>query len=229
MTTPSEIQLPFLGRTEAGCALAERLSCYADSPGTCVLGLPRGGVVVACEVAKRLHAPLDVVVVRKLALPGDPELAIGAIASGGVHAMNTNILNRTMLSETQVNALAELEFEELGRREGLYRGERPPLDLYDKCVILIDDGLATGATMRAAIQSVHRHEPSRIVIAVPVGSIDVVSAFRQRVDDVVCLATPQPFYAVGVWYEEFPQVSDHEVRAILREAWQHQTTDQLPL
>jgi putative phosphoribosyl transferase len=208
-------QMLFRDRTEAGLALARRLTAYADRSDVIVLALPRGGVPVAFEVAKALNAPLDIFVVRKLGVPGHEELAMGAIASGGVLVLDDRVLQWLGISEEQVQRALTRELDELRRREAAYRNGRPLPDLKGKTVILVDDGLATGASMQAAARAVRRHQPAQIVIAVPVASRATCDQFRDDVDEVVCAVTPEPFYAVGNWYEEFSQTSDEEVRELL--------------
>jgi putative phosphoribosyl transferase len=208
-------QVRFRDRAEAGRALARALSHYAGRDDVIVLALPRGGVPVAAEVAKELAAPLDVFVVRKLGVPGHEELAMGAIASGGVLVLDDGVLRWLGISEKQVERAVEREVDELRRREAAYRNGRPLPDLKGKTVILVDDGLATGASMQAAARAVRRHQPAQIVIAVPVASRATCDQFRDDVDEVVCAVTPEPFYAVGNWYEDFSQTSDEEVRELL--------------
>jgi putative phosphoribosyl transferase len=208
-------QVRFRDRAEAGRALARALSHYAGRDDVIVLALPRGGVPVAAEVAKELAAPLDVFVVRKLGVPGHEELAMGAIASGGVLVLDDGVLRWLGISEEQLQRALTRELDELRRREAAYRNGRPLPDLKGKTVILVDDGLATGASMQAAARAVRRHQPARIVIAVPVASRATCDQFRDDVDEVVCAVTPEPFYAVGNWYEEFSQTSDEEVRELL--------------
>jgi len=205
----------FLDRTEAGRALARALSHYAGRDDVIVLALPRGGVPVGYEVAKELGAPLDVFLVRKLGVPGHEELAMGAIASGGVLVLDEGVLRWLDISERQIQKTLARELDELRRREAAYRDGRPLPNLKGKTVILVDDGLATGASMQAAARAVRRHEPARIVIAVPVASRATCDKFRDEVDEVVCAETPAPFYAVGNWYEDFSQTSDEEVRELL--------------
>ncbi len=206
----------FRDRSEAGGKLAERLANYG--PDTLVLALPRGGVPVAFEVAKALGAPLDVLVVRKLGAPGHEELAMGAIASGGVRVLNHDVVRSLRVSEHEIAAAVEREENELSRRERLYRGERLYPKVEGRSVILIDDGVATGATMRAAILALRQQNPKRIVAAVPVGAPDTCELLRREADEVVCVATPEPFYGVGRWYTMFPQTSDEEVRELLSRA-----------
>jgi predicted phosphoribosyltransferase len=211
-------QVRFRDRAEAGRALARVLSHYAGRDDVIVLALPRGGVPVAAEVAKELGAPLDVFVVRKLGVPGHEELAMGAIASGGVLVLDDGVLRWLGISEEQVQRALARELDELRRREAAYRNGRPLPDLKGKTVIIVDDGLATGASMQAAARAVRRHQPARIVIAVPVASRATCDQFRDDVDEVVCAVTPEPFYAVGNWYEDFSQTSDEEVRELLERA-----------
>ena len=187
-----------------------------------VLGLPRGGVPVAYEVARALGAPLDVFVVRKLGMPGQSELALGAIASGGIQVFNQSLIRRAGLPNEAIKRVALREQEELRRRERVYRGDRPAPELRGKVVILVDDGLATGATMRAAVQAVRERNPARVIAAVPTAAIEVCDALREEADEVVCAFTPEPFNAVGLWYEDFTQTSDAEVRRLLRLAAEQQ-------
>ncbi len=206
----------FSDRAQAGQLLAQRLSDYRHQQ-PLVLALPRGGVPVASEVAKALDAPLDLLMVRKLGMPHHPEYAIGAIAIGGVRVMNpdTEFLN---LSRAQVDALAADEQRELDRRERLYRAGRPPLALEGRTVILVDDGLATGSTMRAAIKATLRLGALRVVVAVPVAAPETAANLQREVDDMVCLTTPVPLDAVGQWYDDFDQVSDEKVLTLLAQA-----------
>jgi putative phosphoribosyl transferase len=208
----------FRDRREAGRLLAERLSAYAGRDDVIVLALPRGGVPVGYEVARRLGAPLDVFVVRKLGVPGYEELALGAVASGGVRVLNEEVVAELGLSEREIERIAERELAEVERRERAYRGDRPPLALRGKVAILVDDGLATGATMRAAALAARRLGPKGVVVAVPVAADQTCDEFRGDVDEVVCAFTPAPFFAVGLWYENFEQTSDEEVRELLQEA-----------
>jgi predicted phosphoribosyltransferase len=180
-----------------------------------VLGLPRGGLPVAFEVAQALQAPLDVFMVRKLGVPGHEELALGAIASGGIRVLNPDVLAAIDISSDEVEAVAARELQELERRERSYRGDRPALDLAGRLAIVVDDGLATGATMRAAAQALRERDVSRIVVAVPVAPAQTCQALRQDADEVVCAVTPEPFTAVGRWYRDFAPVDDDEVRAFL--------------
>jgi putative phosphoribosyl transferase len=208
-------RIRFRNRSEAGHVLAGALSRYAGRDDVVVLALPRGGVPVAYEVAKELDAPLDVFVVRKLGVPGHEELAMGAIASGGVLVLDDRVLRWLGISEEQIQDTLARELEELRRREAAYREGRPQPNLEGKTVILVDDGLATGATMQAAAHAVRRHRPARIVIAVPVASATTCEQLRDEADEVVCAITPAPFNAVGDWYEDFSQTNDEEVRALL--------------
>ncbi|HEX5080645.1 MAG TPA: phosphoribosyltransferase [Blastocatellia bacterium] len=211
----------FKNRTEAGRVLAERLSAYANRPNTSdtlVLGLPRGGVPVAYEVATALNAPLDVFVVRKLGVPGHEELAMGAIATGGGRSLNPDVIEYLRIPEEVVDEAAEREERELERRERLYRDHRPPHSPRDRVTILVDDGLATGATMSAAAIAVRQQQPASLVVAVPVASIQTCDDLRSLADEVICLYTPEPFYAVGLWYEDFSQTTDDEVRDLLARA-----------
>jgi predicted phosphoribosyltransferase len=206
-------------RSEAGRILATKLAAYADQSDVLVLALPRGGVPVAFEVAQALRAPLDIFLVRKLGLPGHEELAMGAIASGGVRVLNEEVVRVLQVPEDVLEAVASAEQQELERRERLYRGERPPVDVRGKTVILVDDGLATGASMRAAVAALRQMGPARLIVAVPVGSAETCQNLKEQADEVVCASTPEPFRAVGLWYEDFSQTSDEEVRELLeREA-----------
>ena len=205
----------FRNRNEAGRLLAKRLTAYANRPDVLVLALPRGGVPVAYEVARALGAPLDVFVVRKLGVPGHEELAMGAVATGGVRVLNDQIVQRLRIPEYIIDAVAAREQPELGRRERLYRGGRPPPDVRGRTVILVDDGLATGATMRAAIMALRQLQPARIVVAIPTASPETCEELKAEVDEVVCAITPEPFLAVGHWYEDFSQTTDEEVRDLL--------------
>ena len=205
----------FANRRAAGVELAARLTDYAGRSDLLVLGLPRGGVPVAYEIATALGAPLDVFLVRKLGVPGHPELAMGAIASGGVQVLNQDVLGWYGLPQAAIDQVAADEQVELERREREYRRSQPPLAIEDRVVILVDDGLATGSTMKAAVQSVKALRPARTVVAVPVGARDTCEALTGLADDVVCAHTPEPFSAVGLWYRDFSQTSDEEVRELL--------------
>lgn len=208
----------FRNRFEAGQRLAEALAAYANRTDVCVLALPRGGVPVAFEVARHLHAPLDVWVVRKLGAPAMPELAVGAIASGGVQVLSESTVRDLHLGAEDIEQIAARERAELERREAAYRGGRPAIDVRDKAVILIDDGVATGSTMRAAIAALRQLGPKQIVAAVPVAARSACMALEREADAAVCLSMPLDFQAVGEWYEEFSQTSDDEVRELLRRA-----------
>jgi len=188
-----------------------------DGSDTVVLALPRGGVPVAAEIAHELAVPLDVFVVRKLGVPGHEELALGAIASGGVRVLNQGVVDAARMSPEAVERVARRELEEVERREAAYRGGRPPVETAGKRVILVDDGLATGATMRAAVAAVRATGPARIVVAVPIAAASTCEELAREVDEIVCLRTPEPFYAVGLWYEDFSQTTDEEVRALLEQ------------
>jgi predicted phosphoribosyltransferase len=207
--------LRYSNRREAGVILARHLAYLAGRSDVVVLALPRGGVPVAAEVARALHAPLDVFVVRKLGLPGHAELAMGAIASGGVRVLNEEIVEMCRLSAATIDAVTRAEREELERRERAYRDGRPPVPVDGLVVVLVDDGLATGSTMKAAVLAVRSLKPSRIIVAAPVGAADTCRALAETADDVVCPAQPEPFSAVGLWYDDFSQTSDDEVRQIL--------------
>jgi predicted phosphoribosyltransferase len=205
-------------RHDAGRVLANRLGHFAGRHDVIVLALPRGGVPVAFEVAKAIGADLDVFMVRKLGLPGHPEFAMGAIASGGVRIVDDEVIRYYRIPAAAVDQIASAEQQELERRERVYRGARPPLTLADRIVILVDDGLATGSTMRAAVVAVRRQLPSQIVVATPVGSRQACAALEQVADEVVCATTPEPFRAVGLWYQNFEQTTDDEVRQLLAAA-----------
>jgi putative phosphoribosyl transferase len=209
-------------RTEAGRQLATKLMAYADRPEVLVLALPRGGVPVGFEVAQALHAPLDVFLVRKLGLPGREELAMGAIATGGVRVLNLDVVSGLNVPNEVIESVADAEQEELQRRERTYRGDRPRLRVRGRTVILVDDGLATGSTMRAAVAALRKQRPARIVVAVPVGAADTCAEFQDEADETICAVTPQPFYAVGLWYEDFGQTTDEEVRELLEQAEEQQ-------
>jgi len=210
----------FRDRREAGRFLARQLSAYANRPDVIVLALPRGGVPVAYEVAAALHAPLDVFLVRKLGVPGHEEYAMGAIASGGVRVLNEQVVQTLGIPDFRVEAAAAREQQELERRERAYRGNRPPPDVRGRTVILVDDGLATGASMQAAVIALRRLEPARIVVAVPTAAPETCEQMRALADEVVCATTPEPFRAVGLWYEDFSQTSDEEVGTLLAQARQ---------
>ncbi|MDM0114460.1 phosphoribosyltransferase [Variovorax sp. J22R133] len=207
--------MKFDDRRHAGKCLAQALAAWRGQPNLLVLALPRGGVPVAAEVAHELQAPLDVLIVRKLGYPGQEEFAMGAIASGGIRVMS-DVAGMWPVSEEAVEEAVRREQAELTRREQLYRGDRKRPTIKDRVVLLVDDGLATGATMRAAVQSVRLSEPARVVVAVPVGSQDAVASLSLQADEVVCVETPEPFHAVGLWYRDFDQTSDDEVRDLLK-------------
>jgi erythromycin esterase-like protein/predicted phosphoribosyltransferase len=206
---------PFRDRSDAGRLLASKLAAYANHPDVLVLALPRGGVPVAYEVARALGAPLDVFLVRKLGVPGHEELAMGAVATGGVRVLNDQVVHALHIPDYVIDAVAAQEQQELARRERLYRGGRPPPDVRGRTVILVDDGLATGATMHAAIKALRLLQPDRLVVAVPTAAPEACEALRAEVDEVICAITPEPFYAVGLWYEDFSQTTDEEVRDLL--------------
>jgi predicted phosphoribosyltransferase len=208
-------------RADAGRQLAARLRDYKGNDDVLILALPRGGVPVAFEIAAAIEAPLDVLCVRKLGTPGQPELAMGAIASGGVRIMNEDVLDFLGIGEAGIEAVAQRELLELARREHAYRGGRKPPEIAGKTVILVDDGVATGATMRAAVAALRQLAPARIIVAVPHGAEETCAELRGEADEVVCLATPWPYVAVGRWYENFTQTSDVEVAELLKVA--HET------
>jgi predicted phosphoribosyltransferase len=209
---------PFFNRRHAGQVLARSLEDLAHRADVVVLALPRGGVPVAFEVARALHAPLDIFLVRKLGAPGREELAMGAIASGNVVYINDDVVRGLQITPEEIQHVARLERLELQRREKAYRDSRPPLDVKGKIAVLIDDGLATGASMRAAVAALRQHDPKQIVVAVPVASPSTRDEFALEVDRIECAVTPEPFFAVGAWYEDFTQTSDDEVRALLAQA-----------
>ena len=208
----------FRDRRDAGRKLAQKLSAYANRSDVVVLALPRGGVPVAYEVALVLNAPLDIFTVRKLGLPGHEELAMGAIATGGARVLNQDIVRTFNIPQGVVEAVAKRELKELERRERVFRGDRVMREIHDKTVILIDDGLATGASMQAAIMGLRAKGPARIVAAVPTAAPETCEAFKQKVDEMVCATTPEPFYGVSRWYEDFSQTTDEEVQTLLEEA-----------
>lgn len=205
----------YANRREAGVVLARHLSHYAARDDVAVLALPRGGVPVAFEAARVLAAPLDVFVVRKLGVPGHEELAMGAVASGGTRVLNDDVLRWYSVAHDIIERVTATERAEIARRERAYRGERPGLELAGRTALLVDDGLATGSTMQAAVQAVRTCGPARIIVAVPVGSREACAALRRVADEVVCPLMPEPFSAVGLWYGDFSQTTDAEVRALL--------------
>jgi len=210
--------MKFQNRSEAGQMLATKLAAYARRSDVIVLALPRGGVPVAFEVAHALRAPLDVFIVRKLGVPGHDELAMGAIATGGVRVLNEDVVGALGLSAKVIDAVAAREERELERRERIYRGARTPPEVRERTVILVDDGLATGSTMRAAVAALRKQRPARIVVAVPVAAPETCEEFKTEVDETVCAATPRMFNGVGRWYEDFSQTSDDEVHELLAQA-----------
>jgi putative phosphoribosyl transferase len=218
----------FEDRSAAGQLLAEKLATYANRPDVLVLALPRGGVPVAFEVAKALNVPLDVFLVRKLGVPGHEELAMGALAKlpgtefAGVQVLNDDVVRATSLSDKVIDQVVAKEQQELERRERLYRDDRPLPRLRDRTVILVDDGLATGATMRAAVMALRQQQPARIIVAVPISSPRTCSQLKAEVDEIICVRTPQPFYSVGLWYNNFSQTTDAEVRDLLNQVERQQ-------
>jgi len=208
----------FRDRTDAGRFLAKKLARYQGRSDVLVLALPRGGVPVAFEVAKFLEAPLDVFLVRKLGFPGHEEAAMGAIASGGVIVLNEDMLHGISIPDYIIQDVAQRERQELKRREELYRAGKPDIDVQGRTIILVDDGLATGSTMRAAARALRKQNPQRLIVAVPVGAPDTCEEFRSEVDEVICGAAPDAFRAVGMWYEDFSQTTDEEVQSLLDEA-----------
>ena len=207
--------------------LASTLSKYAGRPDVLVLALPRGGVPVAYEVAKQLGAPLDVFVVRKLGVPGREELAMGALASGSALVLNRDVVSGLRIPQSAIEAVVREEQKELERRERAYRGALPPLDVRGKTIILVDDGLATGSTMRAAVAGLRQLRPKRIVVAVPIAAESTCEELSAEVDDIICAATPEPFYAVGLWYEDFSQTTDEEIQELLARAAEEQDATML--
>jgi putative phosphoribosyl transferase len=214
----------FRNRSEAGRFLVRQLAEYKNNPNVVVLALPRGGVPVAYEVAHALKAPLDIFVVRKLGLPGHDELAMGAIATGGIRVLNLPVVDYLNISGETIEAVAVREQRELERRERLYRGRRPAVDVRGRTVILVDDGMATGSTMRAAVQALRQQKPEKIIVAVPVGERETCELFAKEVDTLcVCVISPEPFDGVGLWYRDFEQTSDGEVRQLLKRAAEGQS------
>ena len=205
----------FQNRAEAGQRLATKLTQYAHRPDVIVLGLPRGGVPVACEVARNLHVPLDIFIVRKLGVPGHEELAMGAIARGEVRVLNAEVIEALQIPDEVINQVAALEWSELERREQTYRGNRPPPELLGRTVILVDDGLATGSTMRAAVAALRQMEVRSIVVAIPVAALATVREMQAEVEELVVVLAPAQFFSVGQWYADFSQTTDAEVRELL--------------
>lgn len=214
------MMMQFRNRVEAGRLLAARLTQYANRADVLVLALPRGGVPVGYEIAQALHAPLDVFVVRKLGVPGHEELAMGAIASGGVQVINGSVVESLGIADEAINAVAARELSELERRERAYRDDRPAPEVQGRTVILVDDGIATGSTMRAAVEALRQLEASRIVVATPTAALSTVREMRPEVDELVAVMTPADFAGVGQWYEDFSQTTDEEVRDLLERASQ---------
>jgi putative phosphoribosyl transferase len=208
----------FRDRTDAGKYLATKLLSYKDRQDVLVLALPRGGVPVAFEVAQVLRVPLDIFLVRKLGVPGHEELAMGAISTGGVRVLNEDTVDYLNIPEHIIDSIAAEELKELKRRERAYRGNRPEPDVKGKTVILIDDGLATGSTIRAAAQALRQQQPARIIVAVPVSAPETCDEYRIGVDEIICAVTPEPFVGVGMWYLDFSQTTDEEVRDLLERA-----------
>lgn len=222
MTRHPALDVPIRDRVAAGQALARLLSAYHQRPDVIVLALPRGGVPVAYEVATTLEVRLDIMLVRKLGTPGYAELAMGAIASGGVRVLNPDVIESQGIDAATVDAVAEREARELQRRDHAYRGERPSPALGGQQVILIDDGLATGATMRAAVQAVRLQQPARIIVAVPVAAPESMASLHPLVDEVICPFMPAALMAIGHWYQDFSQTTDEEVVTLLQQAWQRE-------
>jgi len=214
----------FRDRKEAGKLLAAQLAAYANQQDVIVLALPRGGVPVGFEIAQALHVPLDVIVVRKLGVPGQEELAMGAIATGGICILNKDVVQFLNIPDEVIDDITAQELQELERREHLFRGERPAYDVGGRTVILVDDGIATGATMHAAVAAIKQRQPTRIIIAVPTAAPSTCDEFAAEVDELVCVIRPEPFIAVGYWYRQFSQTSDEEVRSLLERANQGTST-----
>jgi predicted phosphoribosyltransferase len=208
----------FRDRVDAGRKLAQKLMKYKDRPDLMILALPRGGVPVAFEVARALNVPLDILLVRKLGVPGHEELAMGAIASGGVRILNQDVVRILRIADEAIEFATARELQELERRERVYRGDRPRPEIKGRTAIIIDDGLATGASMRAAIAALRAQAPKRIIVAVPTASSETCETFKHEVDEIVCVTTPEPFMGVGFWYHEFEQTTDQEVRELLARA-----------
>ncbi|NMX36481.1 phosphoribosyltransferase [Pseudomonas veronii] len=229
MSYSPSLQTLWKDRSVAGQSLVEPLLRYARRPDVIILALPRGGVPVAYEVATALQVRLDLMVVRKLGIPSQPEFAMGAIASGGIQIRNEEVLRAHSIDQDSYDAVVARETRELSRREQVYRGTRAPLQLKDQVVILIDDGLATGASMLAAIQAVQVQAPARIVVAVPVAPLDTVETLRCIVNEVICPLIPERMMSIGYWYSNFPQTTDAEVIELLQRAWQRESTEAQPL
>jgi len=208
----------FRNREEAGRQLAGRLLSFHLPSDSLVLGIPRGGVVVAYQVAAILNLPLDVFIARKLGTPLDEELAMGAIASGNAVILNPDVIHAAGVTRQQIEEVLEREKQELFRREKLYRGDRPPIDVKGRTVVVVDDGLATGASMRVAVIALRSKTPASLIVAVPVASLEICAEFQHVVDKTLCLETPEPLHSIGLWYENFNQTSDDEVRALLAKA-----------
>jgi putative phosphoribosyl transferase len=223
-----DVALPLANRREAGAMLAERLQTRAHRSDVLVLALPRGGVPVGFEIAERLHVQLDVLIVRKLGVPGHEELAMGAVASGGLRVLNEDVVSSVRIDPDTIDAVARAELRELERREALYRHGRPALQLAGRIVVLVDDGLATGSSMRVAIQAVQREKPARTIVAVPVAAEETCAELSRAVDEMICLYTPEPFYAVGLWYADFRQTTDEEVIELLGRSAERQPVPHVP-
>lgn len=220
----------FKSRMQAGELLAYRLAAYTGRPDMIVLALPRGGVPVGFAVANKLEVPLDILLIRKLGLPGQEECAMGAIASGGTRILEDEVLRTLKISDRVIERVAQRELHEIHRREKLYRGHRLAPQLQDRVVILVDDGLAVGSTMQVAVQVVRKANPARVIVAVPVAAPEAYKKLKPKVDEIICMSTPEPFYAVGMWYKNFGQTTDEEVKRLLYEAERmrtHQASFQL--
>lgn len=213
------MRLPFEDRAYAGRLLGQALAKYANRPDVIVLALPRGGVPVGFEAAQAINASLDIMLVRKLGTPGHEELAMGAIASGGITVFNSELVSRLHIGPELIEAATKRELQELERREQAYRGNHPPPVVENRYVILVDDGLATGASMRAAVASLRQRNPASIIVAIPVAPPDTVAMLKEEADEVICLAMPEPFLAVGRWYRDFSQTSDEDVKSLLESVW----------
>lgn len=213
------MQLPYTDRTEAGRTLAQSMDHYAGRDDVLILALPRGGVPVAVELARALHAPVDLMIVRKLGVPGHEELAMGAVATGGGWVTNRDVVRSLNIDDQTIHRELERQRREIDHRQRLYRGDRPPPDLAGKCVILVDDGLATGSTMRAALRAARQQDPARLLAVVPVAPPEAIRILELDADEVICPLQPPQFFAVSQWYQHFPQTSDEEVSRLLGEAW----------